>query len=305
MMNSEELITCVKAYVEEHIADFHKTRIDKLQSMKIEELLKKKNPYMYRAKNLNNSCDLVKDLADAFISSAEESIFGNWLEQLAIFVNEKVYGGQKSAVHGADLEFVKDGIRYLVSVKSGPNWANDSQWKKLSEDFKTARGVLRTSGNRLQVECVCGCCYGRKNAYKEKLEIQQYCGEMFWTLISDCPTLYKDIIEPLATDAKKHNDSYQEEYNKMITKINCAFVQDFCSSETGEINWNKIIELNSAKEKPQKEKKSKSSPKAKQKSGNTTSPSKSKRVVRIAPKPKVKPYEPSLPLSDKAAEEDI
>ena len=28
---------------------------------------------------------------------------------------------------GIDLEFDKDGVRYIVTIKSGPNWGNSSQ----------------------------------------------------------------------------------------------------------------------------------------------------------------------------------
>lgn len=58
---------------------------------------------------------------DAHISSNEETVFGDWLEGLAIFINSKVYDGRKSGITGIDLEFDKDGIRYIVTIKSGPN----------------------------------------------------------------------------------------------------------------------------------------------------------------------------------------
>lgn len=34
---------------------------------------------------------IIKGLVDAHISSNEETIFGDWLEGLAIFINNKVY----------------------------------------------------------------------------------------------------------------------------------------------------------------------------------------------------------------------
>ncbi len=76
---------------------------------------------------------------DVHISSSEEGIFGDWLEGLAIFINKKVYSGKKSGIIGIDLEFDKDDRRYIVNIKSGPNWGNSSQIAKMVADFKTAK----------------------------------------------------------------------------------------------------------------------------------------------------------------------
>lgn len=207
-------------------------------------MLKKKNPYLFKAKYLATAGDIVKSLADAFISSAEETIFGDWLEGLAIFVCSKVYNGQKSSTKGIDLEFNKDGIRYIVSIKSGPNWGNSTQIAKMRDDFKTAQRTLRTSGSGLIIQAVNGCCYGKDN-HPDKGDYFKYCGQDFWYFISGEETLYMDIIEPLATKAKERNEEFQEEYVKMINKMTLEFATQYCD-EKGNIKWNKIVELNSA-----------------------------------------------------------
>ena len=89
---NQQLLSDISKYVEEHIGEFHAARIAKLQTMNLKEILKRKNPYMYRAKNLVSASQLVESLAAATMSSAEESIFGNWMEGVAMFVAEKVYG---------------------------------------------------------------------------------------------------------------------------------------------------------------------------------------------------------------------
>lgn len=188
--------------------------------------------------------DIVKSLADAFISSAEETIFGDWLEGLAIFVCSKVYNGQKSSTKGIDLEFNKEGIRYIVSIKSGPNWGNSTQISKMRDDFKTAKRTLRTSGSGLNIQAVNGCCYGKDNN-PDKGDYFKYCGQDFWHFISGEETLYMDIIEPLATKAKERNEEFQKEYIRMINKMTIEFATQYCNAN-GDIEWNKIVELNSA-----------------------------------------------------------
>jgi hypothetical protein len=114
-------ISDVKIYVESNIGTFHSNRLQNLRKLKLNQILKRKNPYLFKAKNILTAEKLVQTLLDAHLSSQEEAIFGNFLEGLALFINEKVYGGRKSSAEGIDLEFDKDGIRYIVSIKSGPN----------------------------------------------------------------------------------------------------------------------------------------------------------------------------------------
>jgi len=119
---NELKIKDVTQYVEDNIAIFHEKRLKSLDKLKLLDVLKRKNPYLFRAKNTETSEQIVRGIVDAHISSNEETIFGDWLEGLAIFVNQKVYDGRKSGITGIDLEFDKDGVRYIVTIKSGKNW---------------------------------------------------------------------------------------------------------------------------------------------------------------------------------------
>lgn len=85
----------VRKYVEENIGDFHTKRVEKLGDLKLKTILRRKNPYLFKAKNILTAQELIQAIIDAYISSSEEGIFGNWLEGLAIFVNNRVYGGKK------------------------------------------------------------------------------------------------------------------------------------------------------------------------------------------------------------------
>lgn len=237
-------ITQVENYVEQNIATFHRCRINKLNELSLKTILKKKNPYLFKAKYFTTAHDIVKSLTDAFISSAEETLFGDWLEGLAIFVNQQIYNGWKSSAPGIDLEFDKDGTRYLVSIKSGPNWGNSSQIKKLTEDFKSAKRILRTSRSNLTIQAVNGCCYG-KDSNPDKGDYLKYCGQDFWYFLSGEESLYLDIIEPLATKAKERNEEFQKLYSQMLNKFTKEFIDDFCT-ESGEIDWNKLVQFNSS-----------------------------------------------------------
>ena len=114
----------ITSYVEGNIGSFHDKRLESLNKLKLNSLLNRKNPYLFKSKNVVVASDLIRSLLDAHLSSQEETLFGDFLEDLAIFVADAVHGGWKSSATGIDLEFTKGNSRYIVSIKSGPNWGN-------------------------------------------------------------------------------------------------------------------------------------------------------------------------------------
>lgn len=233
----------VSLYVEENIGIFHKKRIQSLDRLKLSQVLKRKNPYLFKAKNVLTAEQIIKGLVDAHISSKEETIFGDWLEGLAIFINDKVYSGRKSGITGIDLEFDNNSIRNIVTIKSGPNWGNSSQIAKMVTDFKTAKKTLRTSNSQLNIVAVNGCCYG-KDSKPDKGDYFKYCGQRFWEFISGNSELFTEIIEPLGHNAKEKNDDFARSYAQMINKFTKEFSNSFCK-DTGEIDWEGLVRFNS------------------------------------------------------------
>ena len=166
------------------------------------------------------------------------------LEGLAIFVCSKVYNGQKSSAEGIDLEFEKDNRRYIVSIKSGPNWGNSSQVKKLRDNFRQAKRILGTNRLSTNVVAVNGCCYG-KDRKPDKGDYLKLCGQKFWEFISGDNNLYTDIIEPLGHQAKERNEEFIQEYAKVINKFTAEFIGKFCDAD-GNMLWEEIVKFNSA-----------------------------------------------------------
>lgn len=233
----------VSLYVEQNIGTFHQKRIQSLDGLKLSQVLKRKNPYLFKAKFVLTAEQIIRGIVDAHISSNEETIFGDWLEGLAIFINGKVYSGRKSTTLGIDLEFDNNGARNIVNIKSGPNWGNSSQIAKMVSDFKTAKKTLRTSNSQLNIIAVNGCCYGRDNQ-PDKGDYFKYCGQKFWEFISGDNNLFVEIIEPLGHKAKEKNDDFVKSYSQMINKFTKEFANEFCN-DSGEIDWEKLVRFNS------------------------------------------------------------
>ena len=131
----------------------------------------------------------------------------------------------------------------MVSIKSGPSWGNSSQQDKLEQDLKNAVIRIKQSKKGVNVQPVLGICYGKtKTSYlRGYLKVV---GQNFWYLISEDEDLYTDIIEPIGYRAKEHNDSFLIEKGKVINRFTKEFMEIYCT-ETGAIDWSKVVEFNS------------------------------------------------------------
>lgn len=248
MSQNPLVLADVAHYIEEHIGPaFHDKKLSKLRKLKLEDILRRKNPYLFKAKRTQTANDFIKAVLDATVSSGEETVFGDFLEKIAIHVCQQVYGGRKSGIRGIDLEFEDTPDKYLISIKSGPNWGNSSQIKGMVRNFLEAKKTLHTSGGgrNLNIKFIEGCCYGKDNTC-EKGTHQKLCGQRFWELISGgSTTLYTDIIEPIGHLSKEKNEALEEIYAAKLNDFTAQFVARFC--QNGLIDWMKLVEYNSGK----------------------------------------------------------
>lgn len=238
----------IARYIEENIGkDFHDKKFAKLRALTLDDVLRRKNPYLFKAKNANDAAVFVEAVLDATVSSGEETVFGNFLEGVAIHVCGLVFGGRKSGIKGIDLEFEVRTTKYLTSIKSGPNWGNSGQIQNLKRNFNEAKKTLATSGGArgFNVICVEACCYGADDNPEKGSHIK-LCGQRFWELVSGGnSSLYIDIIEPLGHMAKERNAELEQLYSSKKNIFVAEFINLFC--EKGVINWPKLVKYNSGK----------------------------------------------------------
>lgn len=232
----------LNGFVNKNIDIFHDSRLVKLKDTKLKGLLKNKNPYLFRAKNITTAGDLVKDLLEAVLYASEEKFMGDFLEKLAIFAVEQMWNGQKSSTTGIDLDFTKHNIRYLVSVKSGPNWSNSSSMAKQRDNFSTAIRVIKQQSPEAHVEAVLGICYSKKRT-SHNHNIMSVHGQAFWHLLTDDKDFYTDIVEPIGYRAKEHNEVFLAEKSKILNLFAAEFMKEYC--DDGVINWNRLVQFNS------------------------------------------------------------
>ena len=153
---------------EQVMAPFYKIRLEKLDSLTFNQLMSRKNPYLFKAKNIQTAEELVRYVLDAFLSSQEETIFGNLMEKLAIYVCSETFNGEKAEERkfgSIDLIFQRDKKFYIVGIKSGPNWGNKDQIERMKSNFKNAKKILKNEGVKARIISVNGCMYGNYSCF--------------------------------------------------------------------------------------------------------------------------------------------
>jgi hypothetical protein len=234
-------------YLAEHvITPFYRKRFADLQSLNLNNVLKRKNPYLFKAKNIELAGDLVKGIVDAYLSSQEETIFGNLLEGFAIFVSARLDGGFKSQRKSLDLEFRRDCKYYIVGIKSGPAWGNSDQINRMKDNFKVAKIALRADGVIDEIVAVNGCIYGKdRNPLKRDSDPDKtyfkYCGQDFWEFVSKDPALYREIIVPIDKEAKQKDENFKKAYYAKINEMTEDFIQNFMTAH--QIDWVKLVDF--------------------------------------------------------------
>ena len=234
---------------EEVVARFYEARIEKLRNLRLKSgILTRKNPYLFKAKNVSTSEVFVRSALDAFLSSQEETMFGNLLENLAVYICGQVYGGSKAEqgeMGSIDLEFVKDGVYYIVGIKSGIHWGNRDQIARMKSNFKAAKRKLREKGVNIPIVAVNGCMYGRdRRPFKEdrldsEMSYYKFCGQDFWEFISGVPELYISIIKPLGIEAKRRGPIFEQVYTAKVNEMTLEFGSEFLID--GQIDWEGLV----------------------------------------------------------------
>jgi hypothetical protein len=251
---SFQILNAVTRYVEENIAHFHQSRLNTVQNIQLSDVLSRKNPYLFKAKDTQTADELIKGVFNAFISSQEETLFGTFLEGVAVFVGELVHNGYKPSMHeltGIDLIFEKATEVFAIEIKSGPHWGNSSQISKMVQNFAEATSKLSQKYPGRRIIPINGCMYGKepkskkiKTVHKSDVSVSvvywKLCGQDFWYLLSEDEDFYVKIIEPLGHRAKEKNELFKQEYIKLINKYTKEFLNYYCSDE-GEILWEKLI----------------------------------------------------------------
>ena len=231
---------------------FYGTLIEKIDGLNIQKVMKRKNPYLYRAKAMQSATEIVDSVLTAFVSSSEETIFGNcFFEPIAIAAS----GGNKALAEGGGNKALAEGIDIMIqnketntisaiAVKSGPSVFNADSKKRQEQNFTAASKLAQQA--KARYEAYIGYCYGKKKDSgrgKPKM-YQELAGKRFWAELTGDEEFYIKIIGYMGTMPEKYVADYKESYNRAANRLVREFSNSFCRDD-GSIDWEKLVEFNS------------------------------------------------------------
>lgn len=142
--NEEAIVKAIATALD----SFYTNLIGNIDKLNIKKVMKRKNPYLFRAKAMNGAAQIIDAILAAFVSSSEETIFGNvFFEPIATAAAQ----GQKALAEGVDIMVERDNTIYAIAVKSGTSVFNADSRKKQEQNFMAAswRSRRRSASSRL------------------------------------------------------------------------------------------------------------------------------------------------------------
>ena len=222
------------------LTDFYTSLTNKLDHINIDKILKRKNPYLYRAKGISSAGQIVEGILAAYVSSSEETVFGNtFFEPIALLVS----GGQKAVTEGVDITVDKDNTIYSIAVKSGTSVFNADSRTRQEQNFHSAQ--KRAQQARKAFLPVVGYGYGKKkvNQNKEKF-YKELAGQDFWEWLTGDPDFYTKIIHFMGTRPDEYAKEFEASYAKAENRLVREFTIKYCKAD-GSIDWDALIRFNS------------------------------------------------------------
>lgn len=222
------------------LTDFYTSLTRTLDKIDVDKILKRKNPYLYRAKGISSAGQIVDGILAAYISSSEETIFGNtFFEPIAIVVS----GGQKAVTEGVDITVDKDNTIYSIAVKSGTSVFNADSRKRQEQNFQSAQKRAQQAHKAFLP--VVGYGYGKKKikAGNEKF-YKELAGKDFWEWLTGDAEFYTKIIRMMGTRPDEYAKNFEVAYAKAENRMVREFTIKYCK-EDGSIDWDMLLRFNS------------------------------------------------------------
>lgn len=235
--------SAIEQAIAKALEEFYASLLSKIDKINIQDIMKKKNPYLYRAKAMQSAAEIVESVLSATISSSEETIFGNcFFEPLAIAAS----GGSKALAEGIDIMIENRGenIIHAVAVKSGPSVFNADSKKRQEQNFTAARKLAQQA--HAQYDPIIGYSYGKKRSTGngKPTIYRELAGQDFWYELTGDRDFYLKIITYMGTKPEQYLEQYRESYNRASNRLVMQFTTLFCD-EDGTINWMKLVKFNS------------------------------------------------------------
>ena len=184
--------------------------------------------------------DLLRYRLAQYLERGAVTAMGGALQQTA-----RIVSGFGSPVEGADIEIMRNGRRYLVQVKSGPDTAN----KDIAQNIGALLNAARVRDP--SAVCVFGVCYARPEQIspiaKGQLQargVDLKVGREFWEFVSGDPKCLDEVLE-IAGEA---GDAVEATMTAAIDEKLAELVKEFSARYGATLDssaWTKFLADNS------------------------------------------------------------
>jgi hypothetical protein len=227
----------LEALIKKCLNDFYKRRFETLKNLRLRQVLKRKNPYLFKALGTEQASEIVQKILEAYISSSDETIFGDaYFDQIA----RSLPGIVVSDAKGIDLIVEEEKAIHAYALKSGPYPFSSSQKERQNTEFLELKQRLMKL--QKQFDPVLAYAYGRKNKPSSGKRIyRENSGQEFWKEITGDDDFYLKLIRLMREEPLKRKDEYKSEWDAVINRFEKEFIKDFCFKD-GHVDWEKLTQ---------------------------------------------------------------
>lgn len=228
--------TELEALIRKGLQDFYARRFERLEGLRLNDFLRRKNPYLFRALGTENASEIVEQILTAYIGASDETMFGDaFFEPIARIASE----GKTSDAEGVDFVIETEERITAVALKSGPNIYNASQKKRQNQEFLAVRSRLYKL--QKQFDPILAHAYGRVRTEPTKDRIyRDRSGQAFWTEVTGDPDFYLKLVRLMRDEPTEHKKRYAPIWDAAVNRFTAEFLKDFCFPD-GRIDWEKLV----------------------------------------------------------------
>jgi hypothetical protein len=220
-----------KRIIEAFREHFAKPFAGRLAEITLAEMMKTKNPYLYRSVGISTCQALIERAFNDYASSSAETYYGQFFEAVARIMS----GGIKPVGGGEiDLDIRYNGVVELYVIKSGPKGFNKSSRSKAVQELESAEGKLRQ--DKLRVEKYIVYAYGRKRTTVQR-GIVHLASKEFWSRITRDDGYYLKLLDACHILAPLYAADVAEPLKRLLIEA----AELFCDGDA--IDWARVLKL--------------------------------------------------------------
>jgi len=233
----------VRRFVSKKVTDYYTARLDKLDTVELPDLLRRKNIFLLAAEGLT-PWELIDELLTARTIASSEGLFGKRFEDVALKVLSVAHDvAIKSSAGSIDAEVISSGRRFIISLKAGPATYNAGNAKNARKEFTAAKARVAQEDINTPVFTMNAAYYGNSKPVLDKIPMVLR-GQAFWFFASKEESFYIELLKMCSKKNKTFRAKVKTKFDEVRNRLTGEFLHDFCDSNNS-IMWDKLAKLNS------------------------------------------------------------